>query len=598
MAIRFSSLLNGTCNRRRRRARLMVEELEPRNLPSTLAAPFTPAEIQQAYGFSQSNLTGKGETIAIVDAYNDPDIQSDLATFDREFGLPAASLSVVEQEIGRSLPATNSSWDLEISLDVEWAHVIAPQANILLVEANNSSTTNLLSAVQYAAANANVVSMSWGTSEFSGEQAYDSIFSAYPNVTFVASSGDTGTVSWPAVSPDVLSVGGSSLTINSNGSYGGETAWNNSYGSSGGGTSQYEPAPSYQQGITGSSFRTTPDVAYNADPNTGVYIYDSVRYEGYSGWYEMGGTSAGAPQWAGLIALADQGRAANGLAPLGSVQTLTALYSLYNTSAYAQDFHDITTGSNAGGYSAGVGYDRVTGLGSPVANNLVSYLAGYNPTANSQVQSEGTTHSPSSPPSKPANHHDTGIAVSSPASNIDSVPTIAPSSLTVTAPAFLGTLPATAGTTAAGVSTSILPVGTAALPSSNGVEARSTGTGGNRSDDILENGPATQAAPVPLPAPELLPAPKPAPANPDPVQSAVPAQPQEEATPADTLGAMGAAAIIEIGQEMQWRGWYPSEPPTIEMAVLGAALTGWWGIASDEAKKRSNSPCTATRRKG
>ncbi len=154
---------------------------------------FTPAQIQQAYQFNQVSYNGSGETIAIVDAYNDPDIQSDLNTFDTEFSLPSTTISVVNETGGSKLPAADPTggWEVEESLDVEWAHAMAPGANIMLVEASSASHTDLLTAVSYASQHANVVSMSWGSSEFSGETSDDSDFNA-PGVAFVVASGDTG----------------------------------------------------------------------------------------------------------------------------------------------------------------------------------------------------------------------------------------------------------------------------------------------------------------------------------------------------------------------------------------------------------------------
>ena len=158
---------------------------------------YTPAQIQLAYGFN--NITfggvagnGSGETIAIVDAYDDPNIQSDLNTFDSEFGLPATTVTRVNETGGTSYPASDSTggWEFEESLDVEWAHAMAPGASIMLVEASSDSNSDLLAGVQYAAAHANVVSMSWGGSEFAGETAYDTQYFDQAGVTFVASSGD------------------------------------------------------------------------------------------------------------------------------------------------------------------------------------------------------------------------------------------------------------------------------------------------------------------------------------------------------------------------------------------------------------------------
>jgi hypothetical protein len=356
-----------------------LEQLESRNLLSV----YNPAQIRHAYGFDQITFIngqgqtvagdGTGQTIAIVDAFNQPNIAADLQKFDQTFGLAAPpSFQVVNQTGGSTLPSNDVGWGEEISLDVEWAHAIAPQAKILLVEANSSSGDDLLTAVDYArnASGVVAVSMSWGGGEFSNESSYDFHFttpSGHIGVTFLASSGDSGSpASWPAISPNIVAVGGTTLTLDSNNNISKETGWSGS----GGGISPYEAQPSYQAGVVtqSSQFRTNPDVSYNADPNTGVYVYDSY---GAGGWLQIGGTSAGSPQWAGLIAIADQGRTLNGLPTLQSFNdTLTDLYKLSSS-----DFNDITSGSN-GGYSAGPGYDLVTGLGSPFANKIVPGLVG------------------------------------------------------------------------------------------------------------------------------------------------------------------------------------------------------------------------------
>ena len=268
-----------------------------RTVSNPVPTSLTPSQIRDAYGFDPGSQTGAGVTIAIVDAYNDPTIQSDLATFDSQYmpGLPAANLTVA---IPQGTPRTDPGWALEISLDVEWAHAIAPGAKIVLVEAQTNSISNLLNAVDYAArptnlvggAGAQVVSMSWGGSEFPSELGYDGHFNV-PGVTFLASAGDRAGAEWPAVSPNVIGVGGTTLQLNSDYTINSETAWS----SSGGGFSRYEPPPSYQSGLNGGrgySQRATPDVAYDADPNTGVAVYDSTSYSGLSGWFQVGGTSA------------------------------------------------------------------------------------------------------------------------------------------------------------------------------------------------------------------------------------------------------------------------------------------------------------------
>jgi hypothetical protein len=333
---------------------------------------YTPAQIRHAYGFDQIANNGAGQTIAIVDAYDDPTIARDLHAFDGQFGLPDPILTKVNQSGGTSYPASNSNWAIEISLDVEWAHAIASGAQILLVEANSNSYGDLLTAVDYARnqAGVSVVSMSWDSSEFSGETSYDSHFvtpSGHAGVTFVASSGNSGTISYPAASPNVLAVGGTTLYLNHDNTWKSETGWSGS----GGGISQFESQPAYQKGVVTQSttMRTNPDVSYDADPNTGFAVYDSFTYGTSTPWAQIGGTSAGAPQWSALIAIADQGRVQAGLRSLdGPGETLPLIYSLP-----ASDFHDITSGSN-GGFSAGPGYDLVTGLGSPVAAQAVAGL--------------------------------------------------------------------------------------------------------------------------------------------------------------------------------------------------------------------------------
>jgi hypothetical protein len=360
-----------------RKTLLNLEELESRNLLSV----FTPAQIRHAYGFDQITFDGSkvqadgsGQTIAIVEAFHDPQISADLHYFDRTFGLPdPPRFSQVNQIGGATFPAVSPSWSLETALDVEWAHAIAPKATILLVEASSATFTDLLAAVNYARFQPGVVvvSMSWGSSEFAWETGYDAYFttpaghmggSGLPGgITFVASTGDDGAgTSYPAVSPNVLAVGGTSLVLGQSGNYASEKAWSGS----GGGLSLYESKPNYQQGVAGGK-RGTPDVSLNGDPYTGYYIYDTVPYSDNSGWFQDAGTSGAAPQWAALIALVDQGRALAGRGSLANAQSF--IYSLP-----AGDFHDIASGSN--GISAAPGYDLATGRGTPKVKLVVQDL--------------------------------------------------------------------------------------------------------------------------------------------------------------------------------------------------------------------------------
>jgi subtilase family serine protease len=340
--------------------------------PNGSAAPpsgtISPSQMNSAYGMSQLSYNGSNQTIAIIDAFNQPNIQSDLTTFDNFYGLAAApSFRVVNQTGGSSLPGNSVSWGEEISLDVEWAHAIAPGANLVLIEANNSSFGNLMTAANTAATveGASVASMSFGGREFSGETTYDADLN-HPGTSYVASDGDSGSpAQYPSASPYVLSVGGTHLN-QSNGTWKSESVWNNIYGRTGGGPSSIEARPSWQNGFNTNSHRGTPDVALDADPVTGVSVYDSY---GAGGWLNgVGGTSLSAPIWAGIIALANQGRANSGK---GNLTNMPA--DIYNLSS--NDFHDITSGGN-GKYKATTGWDFVSGRGTPKANLLVPDLVG------------------------------------------------------------------------------------------------------------------------------------------------------------------------------------------------------------------------------
>lgn len=321
--------------------------------PNASSSPtgLSPSTIKSVYAFSTISTVGAGKTIAIVDAYDDPTAESDLNVFSSQYGLPACTtangcFTKVNQTGGTKYPRTDAGWALEISLDVQWAHAIAPGAKILLVEASSNSFTNLLAAEDYAAAHAGYVSNSWGASEFSGESAYDSHFS-HSGVSFFVSSGDAGLpADYPSSSPNVISVGGTTLHFNGSGAFTGETGWS----SGGGGCSAYETATSAQSSfsqyaqVNCAGKRATPDVALDADPASGVSVYDSTRYQGQKGWFTVGGTSASAPMWAA--------RSADSGAVVGSAY-------VYGSSI---GYRDITAGNN--GASCLVGYDLCTGRGS------------------------------------------------------------------------------------------------------------------------------------------------------------------------------------------------------------------------------------------
>jgi subtilase family serine protease len=339
------------------------------NVTPATSVYYSPAQIRHAYGVDQLSVTGTNQTIAIIDAYGSSSMQRDLNTFCSYFGLPTITVPVYYPQ---GKPGSNTGWAQETALDVEWAHAIATNASIVLVVAKTASINNLLGAVDYAVntLGATVVSMSWGGSESSSEVAWDSHFTK-PGVTFVASSGDSGEstgVEYPAASPYVLSVGGTSLYLDGNNNHASETAWSGS----GGGLSAVEGIPAFQSGWLVGSWRGVPDVSYVADPNTGVEVVYGGRL------YVFGGTSVGAPQWAGLIALANSGRSSN-LNPASM-----AVYSVASAGAgiiNSTNLFDIISGndgSDADDYAV-AGYDLVTGLGSPIAKGLIPALISYHP---------------------------------------------------------------------------------------------------------------------------------------------------------------------------------------------------------------------------
>jgi subtilase family serine protease len=329
---------------------LVVTDAAGNPLASLSPTGLSPATIKDVYSFPTSSTAGAGQTIAIVDAYNDPNAESDLGVFSSQYGLPACTSAngcfmKVNQTGGTRYPRTNAGWALEISLDVQWAHAIAPGAKILLVEASTNSFANLLAAEDYAKTHAQYVSNSWGGSEFSGETSYDSHF-AQSGVSFFVSSGDSGLpADYPSASPNVISVGGTTLHF-SGSTFTGETGWSGG----GGGCSAYETANPAQSAFGGyaqvncGGKRATPDVSLDADPASGVSVYDSVRYQGQSGWFQVGGTSASSPMWAARSA--DAGVAVDAAYVYGSSIT----------------YRDITSGNN--GASCLIGYDLCTGRGS------------------------------------------------------------------------------------------------------------------------------------------------------------------------------------------------------------------------------------------
>ena len=364
------------------------------------AGCYDPTQMRKAYGFDQLDVDGTGRTIVIVDAFQSPTIQQDLSLFDSVFGLPAGNLNIIAPDGLTPFDANDDNqvgWSGEITLDVEWAHAIAPGATIDLVLAKSNQDADILSATKYAVDNnlGDVISQSFGEGEICMDpallDAQHALFrqATAKGITLLASSGDQGSAqptcdgkdffksaSTPASDPYVTGVGGTRLIADSAGNYQSESVWNefSTFGAAGGGGfSTVYGTPAYQQRLHLAS-RGVPDVAYNAAIIGGVLAVWSVPL-GVPAFFRFGGTSAGSPQWAGLVADADQLKG-------GRIGLLNNRLYGWATSATLESrlFHDVTTGDNAfgsiDGFDAVSGWDAATGVGSPKANTLVPMLAG------------------------------------------------------------------------------------------------------------------------------------------------------------------------------------------------------------------------------
>jgi len=380
---------------------------------------YGPAQIRNAYNINpllSKGIDGTGRTIVIIDAYQSPTIASDLATFDHVFGLPDPKLNIIAPD-GLTPFDWNDpiqvDWAGEITLDVEWSHAVAPGATIDLVLAATSNDADLLRATKYVAKHSlgDVVSQSFGEGETCSAVPLSDLHKVFKQatgegITLLASSGDSGagqapqfdatgkqicgdayslfkSASTPADDPLVTGVGGTSLNAGDYvGHYIGETAWNDAYGASGGGYSTVFARPSYQDHFVHRPWRGVPDVAYNGDVNNGVLAVWTASSDQPAAVYIFGGTSAGSPQWAGIVALADQ-QAGKRLGFLNA-----AFYRIAaDGTAYRAAFHDITTGNNVVsafdadsdiktfGYNTSKSWDAVTGLGSPNVDNLLRLLS-------------------------------------------------------------------------------------------------------------------------------------------------------------------------------------------------------------------------------
>jgi len=322
---------------------------------------YNPPDLQSAYKLP-SSTAGSGQTVAIVDAYDDPKAEADLGVYRSQFGLAACTTAngcfrKVNQSGGTKYPRANGGWAQEISLDLDMVSATCPNCHILLVEASSSSLTNLGTAVNEAAKlGATEISNSYGGGESSSDTSYDTSYYNHPGIAITVSSGDSGYgVQYPAASQYVTAVGGTTLNRASNTRGWSETAWSGA----GSGCSAYDLQPTWQtsalsaQGSSGCSKRVVADVSAVADPNTGVSVYDSYSYQGMSGWLVFGGTSVASPIIASVYALAGN----------------TVTYGSYPYS-HTTSLFDVTSGSNGscgGSYlcTAGPGYDGPTGMGTP-----------------------------------------------------------------------------------------------------------------------------------------------------------------------------------------------------------------------------------------
>ncbi|GAA2276990.1 MULTISPECIES: S53 family peptidase [Kitasatospora] len=350
----------------------------PHDTPSGVA----PAQYNGAYNLDKLGTDGSGTTVALweFDGYS----SSNLKTYDSQFGLSGPDVSTVSVD-GANYDSSPGQGQGEVELDSEIVRGVAPKAQQLVYEAPNSDQGEIDMAAQIVSENkVSVISISWGSCEpdttASSMTAVDNSFkqAAAQGISVFSASGDDGSrdctrstsgssvqaVDFPASDPYVTGVGGTNLSVNDDNSYSSESAWS----TAGGGVSTQFAQPSWQSGTgVGGGKRTVPDVSSNADPNSGFAVYTA------GGWQVIGGTSAAAPLWAGYASLFNQKAKAAGQSALGEANP--KLYSIAGGSNYGSAFHDVTTGANQD-FSAGTGYDQVTGWGSPVADGLTNALLG------------------------------------------------------------------------------------------------------------------------------------------------------------------------------------------------------------------------------
>ena len=405
--------------RRNRLATLTIQPPDPSLcIPDDGVPCYSPQQLQNAYGLTpllSAGYNGKGQTIVLIESFGSPTVKADLKAFDEAYNLPDPPAFQVLAPLGAVPFDPNNNdqvnWAFETNLDVEWAHAMAPGANIVVLTSPVDETQGVqglpqfLALEEYALAHrlGSIISQSWGTTEntlfnTAGVRVINGFESFYEaaaaqNVTVLAGAGDSGaanvdvngnfypfpTVLFPASSPFVVAVGGTTLQAGSTGSFESETVWNDVTGTTGGGVSRYFAEPEYQRELPQSvqkqiaDHRGIPDVGFNADP---VFVYIGIFSDpNDNGFYTVGGTSVSTPAWAGIISIADQlaGR------PVGLVNP--TLYFLGAFGAQAEFFHDVQTGNNSAngvtGYDATTGWDLASGWGSPNLGNLIwEMLAG------------------------------------------------------------------------------------------------------------------------------------------------------------------------------------------------------------------------------
>jgi kumamolisin len=301
------------------------------------------------------NPSGGSRAIALVEAFDDPTAASDLAAFTTQFGLPPGNLTVVYSNGQKPGLDPTGGWEIEEALDVQWAHAMAPGARLFLVEAANNSLVNLFAAAAVASnlvadSGGGEVSMSFGAAEFTEETLFDSVFTT-PGVVYFASTGDSPGPEYPSVSPNVVAAGGVTISRNPNsGNLLGESAWQDG----GSGDSQLETRPLFQNGVARvvGGARGTPDLSFDANPNTGVWVYDTNPVLG-TGWFVVGGTSVASPSLAGIVNNA------------GSFHSSSQAENEELYLGFGDEFNDITYGNCGLGIAtfASPGYDLCTGLG-------------------------------------------------------------------------------------------------------------------------------------------------------------------------------------------------------------------------------------------